>query len=575
MKKQIILGINYGAHDTSAAIGINGDIVAACEQERFDGNKHSRQFPREAINECLKIARLKISNVDEIALTADHSEIIKKFYLERAKKDPSAFDFLIQDIEKIKFLSNFKKIIRKNLKFKKRISNFRHHLCHIASAYYPSGFNKALVLSNDGMGEFETGLVCSANKGKIKVLDDGPKYPNSLGLIYSAITYFLGWKHHCDEGIVMGLAPLGNYNNKIKGEKYIDIFRKIIKHKSDFNYEINKEWIAYHLKRNVWVSKKFTETFGKKREYGAKILNKHKDIAAALQKRVEEITIKSLTQLRKRYKYDKLCIAGGVGLNCSLNGKIESSKLFNEIFVQPASGDAGAALGAVYCAFSKNNPNLYKNKKNKMTNHYLGSRYKDKEIIDELTKKKIKFEKSKNISLETARLLKEGKIVAWFQGPSEFGPRSLGNRSILCKPFPSGIKDYINNRVKFRESFRPFAPSVLLEDLKNFFDIKQESPHMLIACKVKKNKKNLIPATVHIDDTCRVQSVSKNTNLKFYNLLKNFKKLTGCPVLLNTSFNIKGQPMVNDPEQAIKTFLNTKIDVLVLHNLILRKKNNP
>jgi len=569
MKKEIILGINYGAHDTSAAIGINGLIVSACEQERFDGNKHSRQFPLDAINECLKIANIKLDEVSEIALTADHAELVKKFYLQRAIKEFSTVNFLINDIEKIKFFVNFKDIVRKKLNFKKKITSFRHHLCHVASAYYPAGFDKTLILSNDGMGEFETGLVCSGNKGKIKILEKGPEYPNSLGLIYSAITYFLGWKHHCDEGIVMGLAPLGNYNNKINGQKYIDIFRKIIKHKENFNYEIDKDWIAYHLKRDVWVSKKFIKIFGKKREYGSKILKKHKDIAAALQKRIEEITIKSLTQLKKKYKYNKLCIAGGVGLNCSLNGKIEASKLFDKIFVQPASSDAGAALGAVYCAFSKNNPKFLR-KKNKIS-HYLGSRYNDKDILKILKNKKISFVKSKNVSTDTAQFLEKGKIIAWFQGASEFGPRSLGNRSILCKPYPANIKDHVNKRVKFRENFRPFAPSILTEDLKNYFEIKQESPHMLIACKVKKDKKKIIPATVHIDNTCRVQSVSKNTNLKFYELLNSFKKKTGCPVLLNTSFNIKGQPMVNNPSQAIDTFLKTNIDVLVLHDFILKK----
>ena len=569
MKKEIILGINYGAHDTSAAIGINGLIVSACEQERFDGNKHSRQFPLDAINECLKIANIKLDEVSEIALTADHAELVKKFYLQRAIKEFSTVNFLINDIEKIKFFVNFKDIVRKKLNFKKKITSFRHHLCHVASAYYPSGFDKTLILSNDGMGEFETGLVCSGNKGKIKILEKGPEYPNSLGLIYSAITYFLGWKHHCDEGIVMGLAPLGNYNNKINGQKYIDIFRKIIKHKENFNYEIDKDWIAYHLKRDVWVSKKFIKIFGKKREYGSKILKKHKDIAAALQKRIEEITIKSLTQLKKKYKYNKLCIAGGVGLNCSLNGKIEASKLFDKIFVQPASSDAGAALGAVYCAFSKNNPKFLR-KKNKIS-HYLGSRYNDKDILKILKNRKISFVKSKNVSTDTAQFLEKGKIIAWFQGASEFGPRSLGNRSILCKPYPANIKDHVNKRVKFRENFRPFAPSILTEDLKNYFEIKQESPHMLIACKVKKDKKKIIPATVHIDNTCRVQSVSKNTNLKFYELLNSLKKKTGCPVLLNTSFNIKGQPMVNNPSQAIDTFLKTNIDVLVLHDFILKK----
>lgn len=570
-KKNIILGINYGGHDTSSCIGINGEIVYASEQERFDGKKHSRNFPIDSIKDGFKKSQITINDVDQIVLTANHKDIIKNQYLKPAILDEERINFLINDIEKIKTFYNFKENIRKNLNFKKEIIEFRHHLCHLASAYYPSGFKDSLLLSNDGIGEYEAGMLGFGSKGKINFLQNGPNYPNSLGLIYSAITYYLGWKNHCDEGIIMGLAPYGDYNKRINKSHltYLKAFRDIIKYKGFLNYSINKKWISYHKQRNTWVSEHFYKIFGKKRDYKDKITSKHKNISAALQKRLEEIVLKDLYVAKKKFKFKKLCIAGGVGLNCSLNGKIEKSKIFDEIFVQPASGDAGVALGAVYLGFAKQNKNFLMVKPR--INHYLGSNFKNNEIKAAILRKKIKYKKSKNLFDDAAKLLEKGKILAWFQGPSEFGPRALGNRSILCKPYPLKMKDHLNKRVKFRESFRPFAPAILEEKYKEFFNIKQTSPHMLIATNVKKNKKKLIPAVVHIDNTCRVQTVSKTTNLKFYNLITSFHKLTGCPVLLNTSFNIKGQPMVNNPKQAIDTFLRTNIDCLVMDNYILIK----
>jgi carbamoyltransferase len=565
------ISINYGGHDTSAALSINDKIVAAAEQERYDLSKHSRNFPTEAINSCLEISKLKLSQVDRLILTTDFPTGIRKFYLEPALKNNFMLKRLINEHDIIKNYLDFENKVRKKLNYKGEIITFHHHLCHIASAYYPSGFNKALILSLDGVGQFETGMLASANNGKIKIHKFNANYPHSLGLIYSAITFFLGWKHHCDEGIIMGLAPYGNPYRIVPKQslRYIDVFRKIISIDKELGIKINTEWIAYHRQRNVWVSDKFKLLFGKKRDSNDKITNHHKNIAAALQLRLEEVVIATLKKIKKKYNINKLCIAGGVGLNCSLNGKIHNSNIFKEIFVQPASGDSGLVIGGLYLGIK--NKFAKKLKIEKKYNNYLGSTFTNKEIEKTLIKKKVKFKKIKNICKTTASLLKDGKIVGWFQGGSEFGPRALGNRSIICRPYPAKMKDYLNKKVKFREYFRPFAPAILKEKYKEYFHLNQESPHMLIACKANKKKSNLIPAVVHVDGTCRVQTVSKETNLKFYNLIKEFNKLTSVPVVLNTSFNIKGQPMVNTPSQAIDTFTGTKIDILTIGDYIVFK----
>ena len=356
------------------------------------------------------------------------------------------------------------------------------------------------------------------------------------------------------------------YQNKKK--TYIDVFRDIIYQTSPLNYKINLDYISYHKKRDVWISEKFTSIFGPKREYGGKITKNFKNIAAALQKRIEEVVISQLKYCNKKYNQKKLCISGGVGLNCSLNGKIVESKIFDEIFVQPASGDAGISYGAALLSSLKNKNKL---KVSKNHNFYLGSSFQTNEILDSIKKSKQKFEKPRDLLIKVANLLSEGKIVAWFQGKSEFGPRALGNRSILSRPFPETQRDFINKKVKFRESFRPFAPAVLNEMREEFFEINQESPHMLIACNVRPSMKKKIPAVVHVDNSCRVQTVTFESNEKFYLLIKEFYAITKCPVLLNTSFNVKGQPIVNTPKQAIDCFLSTNLDVLCIGEYLLKK----
>ena len=568
-----ILGINYGGHDTSACITINGKVVAACEQERYDYEKHSRNFPKQAILDCFKISKIKINDIDILSFSNDPYLQIKEKYLKLALTSKNGVEFLIKDIDRIKKLNSTEQFLRRELNFKKKIDFNNHHLCHLASAFYPSGFKKSLIVSYDGIGEIHSAMFAIGERNKIKIIHEDNKYPDSLGLFYTAITYYLGWKTYCDEGIIMGLAPYGNSKAKVpnKTKRYIDYFREIIQidKKDPLKYKINLDWIVYHKTRDKWISEKFIKTFGKKRNYKEKITNHHKNISAALQDRLEEIVIFQLKYLKKKIKLDYLCIAGGVGLNCTLNGKISRSRLFKEIFVQPASGDSGVAYGTCLVSEKKYNKNI---KFKKEHNYYLGSRETKNQIKINLKKKKLIFRDYKvNLFKETAKLLNKGKIIAWFQGATEFGPRALGNRSILAKPFPSEIRDHVNNNVKFREYFRPFAPAVLEENLFDFFEINQMSPHMLIACNVKKNKEKFIPAVVHIDKTCRVQSVSRKLNYKFWQLINEFKKISGIPILLNTSFNIKGQPIVNNSSEAIECFLKYNIDYLVIDSFIVEK----
>ena len=566
-----ILGIKFSGHDTSAALLIGGKLVAACAQERYTRDKHSRLFPKEAALDCLMIAGIKIDQVDEIAFVDDLKLHIRNIYLKPAIESDERLDFLFKDIDRLKQMNDMDQIIRKNLNYKGIINYYRHHLCHVASSYYPSGFKDALCLSIDGVGEYETGLIASAKSGNIKILNNENVYPHSLGLLYSAITHYLGWKHHCDEGIIMGLAPYGNSLDKVPGQKnksYKSVFKKILTNEKDFKYKINLEYVDYYSERNKWVTDKFIKIFGPKRKWSDPLSKHHKNIAAALQDQLEHVVLNQLKVARKKFKLSKLCLSGGVALNCSLNGKIAKSKIFKEIFVQPASGDDGCSYGASLLAYAKSKKKFMPKK---MHNFFKGSIFTNNQIKKEILKSNVKYECPKNLYKNVSNHLEKGKIVAWFQGGSEFGPRALGNRSILCRPYPNEMKDHLNTRVKFREEFRPFAPSVLNEYRDEFFHINQDSPHMLMACKIKKDKRKNIPAIVHVDGTCRVQTVKKDINKKFYNLINEFYKITGVPVLLNTSFNVKGQPIVNTPLEAIETFKSTNIDVLAIGDFVLSK----
>ncbi len=573
MKK--ILGINVCSHDTSAAIIINGKLICACEEERFNKEKHTKSFPTNAINECLKISRLKIKDIDCVAVSTDPLRQIRNFWISDALQQDHRLKMMIEESETIKEFFNIEKTIREKLNYSNQIKYYKHHSNHLSSCFFPSGFKKSLVVSYDGVGEGETGYFALAdNHNKIKIIHDKNKFPHSLGLIYAAITDFLGWRYNCDEGIIMGLASYGDPYNTIPKTniKYINVFRKIIQKDNKLKINIDTNWITYHKERDTWVSKKFLKMFGKRRRKKDKIKQHHKNIAAALQKRLEEIVLEQLKYLKKKYKSNYLCLSGGVALNCSMNGRIVKSKIFKEVFVQPASGDAGLAIGAaINCSLE-----IQKGKSLKFpTNAYLGSRYSNKKILNFINKFKSKIrtvKTKKNVFDYTSDALIKKKIVGWFQGEAEFGPRALGNRSILAIPRPKNIKDHINRNVKFREEFRPFAPAVIDEMAGRYFNINQKSEHMLIAFDAIKEKQDLLSATIHVDNTCRVQTVNSYSNKKFFLLLNSIYKKTGVPILLNTSFNIKGQPIVNSPEDAINCFLKYNIDLLVLGDHILEKK---
>jgi len=574
MKKKndfAVMGLWYSGHDTSASIMINGKLIAACEQERYTRDKHSYKFPKNAIDDCLIISGLKLEDIDKIAFPFLPNLHVREMYLRPALEDDNKLSLLINSFDSIRERFNVTETIRTTLGFEGIIESYRHHLCHLASAYYPSGFSDAVLVSYDGIGEFESGVIGIGKNGDINIVNEDNRHPNSLGLFYAAITVYLGWKYAYDEGIIMGLAPFGNPNAIVSGtgRTYLDFFRDMIVETSDFSYSIDTSWIAFHEVRNKWVSDKFVSVFGPRRNSTDPLSDIHKNIAAALQTRLEEVVISQLRKAREKYKLSKLGLAGGVALNCSLNGKIAASNLFDEIFIPPASGDAGVPIGACYLS-THNNLNNFKAIKNH--NFYSGSRFKDDEIALALNEHGLKYEKPSNIFDVVATHLNNGKIVGWFQGASEFGPRALGNRSILTRPYPSEMKDYLNERVKFREDFRPFAPSVISEDANDYFHITNESPHMLIAMKVKEEMHHKIPAVVHVDKTCRVQMVHKDINYKFYKLLEAFKRATGISVLLNTSFNVKGQPIVNTPIEAIECFIGTNIDILCIGDYVVNKE---
>ena len=343
-----ILGINIASHDTSAALIIDGKLICAFEEERFNKEKHTKAFPINAIIECLKVSKNKINSIDCIAVSTDPFRQIRKFWLEGALKYDYRLKMMLEEKNSIQNFYNIENSIRKNLKYKNKIRYYRHHLNHLASCFYPSNFKKALVISYDGVGEGETGYFSIASNNKIKLIHTKNLFPNSLGLLYAAVTSYLGWRYNCDEGIIMGLASYGNPNNKIPKRKktYIQVFREIIGYRKNLDIHINTDWITFHRERNTWLSEKFINVFGKKKRYENKLTQHHKDIAAALQLRLEEIVLYQLKFLKKKYNLKKLCLAGGVALNCSMNGRIVKSKIFDEVFVQPASGDAGLAIGA-------------------------------------------------------------------------------------------------------------------------------------------------------------------------------------------------------------------------------------
>ena len=487
-------------------------------------------------------------------------------------------------INSLKDIENFK--VDEN-----KIFFSEHHLSHAASAYYPSPFNEAIVLTADGVGEWATTTVAIAKKNEIEILKE-IHFPHSLGLFYSAFTYYTGFKVNSGEYKLMGLAPYGE-------PKYIDkILENLIDIKRDGSFRLNQKYFSYATGLKM-INKKFENLFGKKARNPKenKIEQFHMDIASSIQKVTEDIILQICKNIKEEYKIENLCLAGGVALNCVANGKILKEKIFKNIWIQPAAGDAGGSLGAALGYWYQELGNKRKNKEDnidEMKGSYLGPEYSNDEIKNELEQSGAVFEEldEQNIIDYTAKSLSNGEAIGWFQGRMEFGPRALGGRSILGDPRSETMQKNLNLKVKFRESFRPFAPSILFNDVFEWFNLKIESPYMLIVSEVKKEKiiemnegqkklfgidklnikRSEIPAVTHVDYSARIQTVHKNTNPKYYDLLKKFKEITGCPVLVNTSFNVRGEPIVNTPTDAFKCFMGTELDKLIIGNFYLDKK---
>ena len=591
-----ILGISAFYHDSAATILVDGKIVAAAQEERFTRKKHDSSYPFNSIEFVLKYADIKLSEIDQIVFFEKpflKFERLLETYVGFAPRGFKSFCKAMPIWLKDKLFQ--KSILLKELKrhdenFKDESKLFfsEHHLSHAASAFFPSPFDNAIVLTADGVGEWATTTVAIGKKNKIDIKKE-IHFPHSLGLLYSAFTYYAGFKVNSGEYKLMGLAPYGVpiFKDKIL-EKLIDV-------KDDGSFRLDQTYFNYATGLTM-TNQKFDDLFGKKPrdEKKEKITQFHMDIAASIQGVTEEVMIKLAQSLKKEYGLTNLCLAGGVALNCVANGKILKSKIFDNIWVQPASGDAGGSLGAALALWydEQNNPRCI-NPKDDMQGSYLGPEYTQREIEKELKNIGAKFDilTEENLLNKTAEDLSEGNAIGWFQGRMEFGPRALGGRSILGDPRSSEMQKILNLKVKYRESFRPFAPSILNEDLKEWFDMNCDSPYMLMVSKLNKKKifemkdeqkklfgieklnikRSEIPAVTHVDYSARIQTVHKETNKKYYKLIKKFKEKTNCPVIVNTSFNVRGEPIVNTPTDAFNCFMGTELDRLVIGNCYLEK----
>ena len=590
-----ILGISAFYHDSAASLIIDGNIVAAAQEERFSRKKHDPRYPFNAVNYVLSEGKLKLSEIDHIVFFEKpflKFERLLETYMAFAPKGFESFSlsmplWLREKLFQKKFLFEKLKQHDENYTDIKKIKFSEHHYSHAASAFYPSPFKDAVVLTLDGVGEWATTTVAIGKRNQLEMIKE-IHFPHSLGLLYSAFTYYTGFKVNSGEYKVMGLAPYGK-------PKYKDlIIKELIDLKEDGSFKLNMKYFNYTTGLTM-TNTKFSNLFGHPVRNPKKDLlnNFHMDIASSIQAVTEEIVIRLTKNIANEYKIKNLCLAGGVALNCVANGKILREKIFDNIWIQPAAGDAGGSLGAALAYWHHELRKPREIFKDQMQGAYLGPKFSEKHIEDQLGQLKGKYHKktSNEISLTVAKQLSNSKTVGWFQGRMEFGPRALGGRSILADPRSEKMQKELNLKIKFRESFRPFAPSVLREDVNNWFELNYDSPYMLLVSDVKKDKqitmsekdkklfgieklnikRSSIPAITHVDYSARIQTVHKETNPKYYNLLNEFKKITGCPVLVNTSFNVRGEPIVCSIEDAFNCFMGTNLDILVIENFILYK----
>ncbi|CAE19705.1 Carbamoyltransferase [Prochlorococcus marinus subsp. pastoris str. CCMP1986] len=593
-----IIGISCYYHDSAAAlISEDGEILAAVQEERFSRKKFDSRFPFCSVDYCLKIAKENNIEVEKYIYYEKPIRVFMRLletYFSTAPRGLTSFIPAMETWigEKIFTKQNLvDEILLIDEKFTEdKLFFSEHHLSHAASAFYPSPFNESIVLCLDAVGEWATTTAWHGKGKDLKPLWE-INFPHSIGMLYSSFTYYCGFKVNSGEYKLMGLAPYGEpiYKDKILNN-LITVF-------SDGSYELNMKYFKYHRGLRM-ISSQFINLFGEKPRLSNEPLNKfYMDIASSIQKVTEELILNITDKLYEKYKINNLCMAGGVALNCVANGKILDQGKFKNIWIQPAAGDAGGALGSALALLSKSK-NFKRNnvKIDKMHSSYLGPEFSDEKIEKFLLGLNISYEKYQDDELfkEVAQYLSDSKVVGWFQGRMEYGPRALGNRSILGDPRVPDMQKKMNIKIKNRESFRPFAPAILDSHKKELFGIEHSSPYMLITRNLSKKYlidsdpkdnrygidkvnqiRSIYPGITHLDNSCRVQTVSESRNKKFFKLISEFNKLTGCPVLINTSFNVRGEPIVCTPEDALRCFINTSMDILVLGSFIILKDKLP
>lgn len=603
-----ILGISAFYHDSAAAIIQNGKIIAAAQEERFTRIKHDESFPINAVQFCLKYAGMHINDVDAIAFydkpLLKFERLLETYYGFAPKGVVSFIKSMPVWLKEKMFL---KRVMHEELekiegydKSKVKFLFPEHHLSHAASAFYSSPYQEAAILTIDGVGEWATASIGIGKGNSIEILKE-LRFPHSVGLLYSAFTYFLGFKVNSGEYKLMGLAPYGNPDSPKVAEYIKTIKEKLIDIKPDGSIWLNQEYFNYATGLRMVHDKKWEELFGfKKKEEEDELQQHHCDLGFAIQQVTEEIVYLMAAEAKRLTNCQYLTMAGGVALNCVSNGKLLRSGLFKDIFIQPAAGDAGGALGAAQAAYY-----IHLNQERKpctvqdeMHGSYLGPEFSDLDIEQDLRKYKAvskKFENFDELGSTVADLINTGNVVGWFQGRMEFGPRALGNRSILGDARNAEMQKKLNLKIKYREGFRPFAPSVKAEEAKNYFELDTASPYMLIVAPVKESRRNKmpdgynafplmqrlyvlrsdLPAVTHVDFSARVQTIHKETNPRYWKLLDIFQQKTGYGVMVNTSFNVRGEPPVCTPEDAYKCFMRTEMDYLVMGNYLLAKKEQP
>jgi carbamoyltransferase len=593
-----ILGISAFYHDSAAALIQDGNIVAAAQEERFSRIKHDERFPKNAVKYVLEEGKIRLSDVDYVVFFEKpflKFERLLETYLAFAPQGFKSFSlampiWLREKLFQKKYLFDLLHELDENFKDIKKLKFSEHHYSHAASAFYPSPFEEAVILTLDGVGEWATTTVAHGKNNQIEMHKE-IHFPHSLGLLYSAFTYYTGFKVNSGEYKVMGLAPYGN-------PIYKDlILKNLIDLKEDGSFRLDMSYFNFATGLTM-TNKKFEHLFGfpvRKKE-DELLTQFHMDIASSIQAVTEEVVFRLVKDISKKYNIKNLCMAGGVALNCVANGKILKEKLFDKIWIQPAAGDAGGSLGAALAYwFQELNKERKTNKNDSMQGSYLGPKFNNSIIERELLSLNANFKKYSDdelIKVLASELSKE-KTVGWFQGRMEFGPRALGSRSILADPRSEEMQKELNLKVKFRESFRPFAPSILAEDVNKWFDLEVPSPYMLLVAEVKKDiqismtseqdklfgidklniKRSKIPSVTHVDYSARVQTVHQETNPRYYKLIKKFKEITGCPILVNTSFNIRGEPIVCSVQDAFRCFMGTNLDILVIEDFILFKSD--